>query len=376
MNIKTIGLLLVAASTLCACNSKQEAKEKKPIRVKTEQLATDGIGQGRTYVGIVEENTATAVSFTTLGVVRRVYVKEGQYVSKGQLLAEIDATNASNSVDAAQASTSQADDMVAQSRATYAQAKDAYDRMKMLHDNGSLPEIKWIEAQTRLQQAETSLKTATSGVSSSKAMERIARKNLSDTRLTAPVSGVVGRTMLFAGETARPSQGVLTILDVSQVKVKVAVPEVELSSISSSTPSTIEVDAVNWRGQGGSIEKGVKADAITHTYDIRINVANTGNRLLPGMVAKVGLRTAEPGLTSGGATAFNRLSVPITSVQKRGDGTCFVWTIDEKKRAHRANVTTGPTVGNRIEIATGLKPGQRIITEGYQKVGEGSAVVF
>ncbi|MBQ1854787.1 MAG: efflux RND transporter periplasmic adaptor subunit, partial [Prevotella sp.] len=205
---------------------------------------------------------------------------------------------------------------------------------------------------------------------------RIARKNLSDTRLTAPVSGVVGRTMLFAGETARPSQGVLTILDVSQVKVKVAVPEVELSSISSTTPSTIEVDAVNWRGQGGSIEKGVKADAITHTYDIRINVANTGNRLLPGMVAKVGLRTAEPGLTSGGATAFNRLSVPITSVQKRGDGTCFVWTIDEKKRAHRANVTTGPTVGNRIEIATGLKPGQRIITEGYQKVGEGAAVVF
>ena len=369
-------MLLVAASALCACNSKQEAKEKKPIRVKTEQLATDGIGQGRTYVGIVEENTATAVSFTTLGVVRRVYVKEGQYVSKGQLLAEIDATNASNSVDAAIASTSQADDMVAQSRATYAQAKDAYDRMKMLHDNGSLPEIKWIEAQTRLQQAETSLKTATSGVSSSKAMERIARKNLSDTRLTAPVSGVVGRTMLFAGETARPSQGVLTILDVSQVKVKVAVPEVELSSISSSTPSTIEVDAVNWRGQGGSIEKGVKADAITHTYDIRINVANTGNRLLPGMVAKVGLRTAEPGLTSGGATAFNRLSVPITSVQKRGDGTCFVWTIDEKNRAHRANVTTGPTVGNRIEIATGLKPGQRIITEGYQKVGEGAAVVF
>ncbi len=129
--------------------------------MKTEQLATDGIGQGRTYVGIVEENTATAVSFTTLGVVRRVYVKEGQYVSKGQLLAEIDATNASNSVDAAQASTSQAGDMVAQSRATYAQAKDAYERMKMLHDNGSLPEIKWIEAQTRLQQAETSLKTAT-----------------------------------------------------------------------------------------------------------------------------------------------------------------------------------------------------------------------
>ena len=68
--------------------------------------------------------------------------------------------------------------------------------------------------------------------------------------------------------------------------------------------------------------------------------------------------------------------MPITSVQKRGDGTCFVWTIDEKKRAHRANVTIGPTVGNRIEIATGLKPGQRIITEGYQKVGEGSAVVF
>ena len=115
----------------------------------------------------------------------------------------------------------------------------------------------------------------------------VAKKTLADCRLTAPVSGIIGKKLVGAGETALPSQAVVNILDISTVKVKVAVPEAEIGGINANTPTSIKVEAVDGSYQGGRIEKGVEADALTHTYDIRINVVNNGRKLLPGMVASV-----------------------------------------------------------------------------------------
>ena len=201
---------------------------------------------------------------TGMGVVKRVFVNEGQPVRRGQLIAEMDDTQARNLLSGAEASMTQ--------------ANDALERMKMLHDNGSLPEMQWVEVQSRVAQARSQL--------------AVARKNLSDCRLVAPVSGIVGRKQVGAGETALPSQAVVTILDISSVKVKVSVPETEINSITPSTPSTIRVEAIDRQFAGGYIEKGVQADALTHTYDIRIRVNNHGHRLLPGMVANVSFNTA------------------------------------------------------------------------------------
>ena len=342
-------------------------KTKLPIRVKTEVTSTAMSGTGKHYVGIIEEREATAVSFTTMGVVKRLLVSEGQAVAKGQLLAEIDPTSTANTVEAAVASTSQAHDMVEQARSVYAQAKDAYDRMKLLHDNGSLPEIKWIEAETRLRQAETSLRTAEAGVRSANAAEKIVRKNLADTRLYAPVSGIIGRKQVGAGETALPSQAIVTILDISTVKVKVSIPEQEMGSIGTQTPSHVFVGAADRHVNGGRIEKGVQADALTHTYDVRINVPNPDRRLLPGMVADV---------TLGGEASHSGIMLPVASVQRKSDGSLFVWTVGSDSTAHRSTVTIGKTGGNRVAITSGLAYDQRVVVEGYQKLSEGTKVVY
>lgn len=364
------GIYLAAALLVFAGCGKDKKKEKAPVRVKTE-VAGEGIGgTGRSYVGIVEEREATAVSFTSMGVVRRVYVSEGQAVGRGQLIAELDASTSGSIVDAAQASTSQADDMVEQTQTAYNQAKDAYDRMKILHDNGSLPEIKWIEVETRLHQAETALRTAQSGVRSAKAAERIARKGLSDTRLYAPVGGIIGRRLIGSGETALPSQAVATILDVSSVKVRVSVPESEMPYLREDMSSTIKVEAAGVRIQGGRIEKGVQADAMTHTYDVRINVQNPQRKLLPGMVADVQFAAMPTARTGYG------LMLPVSSVHRRADGSMFVWTVDSKNAAHRTTVTTGKTSGNRIAVLTGIKQGTRVVVEGYQKLSEGTRVAL
>lgn len=373
-------IVAALATTILFAGCGSETKhEKAPVHVRTEVVGEAFGSDGRSYVGVVEEREATAVSFTSMGVVRRMYVSAGQAVGRGQLLAELDPSTSSNMSEAARESTQQARDMVVQTQAAYDQAKDAYDRMKLLHDNGSLPEIKWIEMQTRLQQAETALRTAKSGVRSAQAAERIAQKSLQDTRLYAPVSGVVGSKMVGAGETSMPSRPVVTILDVSSVKVKVAVPESEIPYIHENTPSTIKVEAAGVRIQGGRIEKGIQADVMTHTYEVRINVQNPARKLLPGMVAEVEFPTALSSSRGGSQSSVVNgqcLMVPVSSVQHRADGTLFVWTIDQKNTAHRTTVTIGHTSGNRIAVLTGIAAGQRIVVEGYHKLSEGTRVAL
>ena len=334
-------LMLLGVMLICSCTSKQEQATKAPIRVKTEVVQTATSTNGQTYVGIVEECEATAVSFTSMGVVKRMLVNEGQAVAKGQLIAEMDDTQARNLLSGAEAQ--------------MAQANDALERYKMLHDAGSLPEVQWVDIQSKVAQAKSQLE--------------VAKKNLADCRLVAPVSGIVGKRLVGAGETAMPSQAVVSILDISTVKVKVAIPEAEISGISTNTSSTIKVEAVNGTFSGGKIEKGVQADALTHTYDIRINVANEGRKLLPGMVASVLFAATQSQHTG-------QLAVPVTAVQRKADGSLFVWTVSGDSTAHRTVVTTGETAGNRIIITDGISDGNRIVTEGYQKLSENTKVVF
>ena len=107
------------------------------------------------------------------------------------------------------------------------------------------------------------------------------------------MSGVIGKRQLNVGETALPSQAVMSILNIGTVKVKVSIPETELKYIGTNTPSAIMVEAANSTFNGGTIEKGIQADVATHTYDIRINVSNPGHKLLPGMVASVSFPTIQ-----------------------------------------------------------------------------------
>ena len=323
--MKKVILMLLSVILIGSCGEKKEQNAKAPTRVKTQVVTPGMLDNAQTYVGIVEEHEATAVSFTGMGVVKRMLVNEGQAVSAGQLIAEMDDTQARN--------------MLSGAEAQMIQANDALERYKMLHDNGSLPEVKWVEVQSKVAQAQSQLE--------------VAKKNLADCRLTAPVSGIIGKKLIGAGETALPSQAVVSILDISTIKVKVAVPEAEVGGINATTP----------------IEKCVQADALTHTYDIRINVANGDRKLLPGMVADVRF-------VSEGSQAIGSKMIPVTAVQKKSDGSLFVWTVGKDSTAHRTTVTIGQTQGNYVSVIDGLGIGDRIATEGYQKLSENTKVVF
>ena len=337
--ITNILALSAAIMVVSACGGNQTASGvKNPIKVKVEAVAATAQSGAISYVGTVEEAQATAVSFTGMGTVTRVAVSEGQAVSKGQLIAEIDDTQARNLLTTAQAMADQ--------------ANDAYARYSQLHESGSMAESQWIEVQSKVAQANAQLE--------------IAKKNLNDCRLTAPVSGIIGKKKVNAGETVVPSQTVATILDISSVWVKVAVPEEEIGKIATTTKTGIGIKAIGKDVPGGRIEKGIVADALTHTYSIRINVANPGRDILPGMVASVNINAdaSEDGIT-----------LPVESEQKAADGSLFVW-VAESGAAAKKTVTTGGTIGNRIMIKSGLSGGDNVIVEGWQKVGLGTKVVY
>lgn len=334
-------LVCCVALFLSSCANKTEEKKISPVRITTETLVTSNPLSGKNYVGEIEAEHSTAVSFAVGGTVRQLNVEEGQVISKGQTIGVIDATQMNNALSAA--------------KAILTQAQDAYDRMKVLHERGSLSDMDWVGVESKLASAKSSY--------------AMAKKNVGDCTLTAPCSGVIGKKLLETGMTAMPGQPVCTILDVSQVKVKISVPEKEVGNLTSAscTEAIISVEALGsevFHPKG--MQKGVQGNPVTHTYDLNLYVSNPAASLLPGMVANVTL----PEL---GDVEPSRVTVPVNAVQRRSQGELFVWTMQDGKAACRT-VTVGQSAGGRTEILSGLKEGDKVITKGYQKVSEGMQV--
>ena len=181
MKVKHLTIVLPCLCFLIGCQSKEHQTEyPSPVLVKV-RTVEDGVStKEKFYSGTVEEESGTPLSFATAGTVQKLHFHLGQRVAKGQLLATLDPTSMQNAYNAA--------------RATLEQAQDAFRRMEKLHEKGSLPDIKWVEVQSKLEQAVS--------------MEQIASKNLNDCKLYAPYSGVIARKEVETGQNVMP--GMLT----------------------------------------------------------------------------------------------------------------------------------------------------------------------
>ena len=320
-------------TTFCAilllatgCTSPKKTHTADPLRVGTIVVTPSSDIDAALYVGTIEEETSAALSFPVAGTVARTYADEGQRVQQGQLLAELDPTSARQTFDAAQAALDQ--------------AKDACARLKQLYDAESLP------------QAESAY--------------GIARKNLDDCKLYAPFTGVIGKRQAAAGETVLPGVPAMTLLRIGTVKVRFPVPEQEIARLDTDSRLRITVAALGDRAfPAGKIEKGAVANPATHTYDVRATLSNADGELLPGMVCRV---EASP------AGAAEEIALPVRAVQQAGDGSRFVWKVSGDSVVRTA-VATGRLVNNAVTITAGIQAGDRIVTDGMQKIGQGSKVI-
>lgn len=338
MKIRNIFIvLLLLAALLCGC-SKQNAKHTiQPVTVEVQVIGMNGEVGSQNYVGLVQAASTTPLSFSVAGNVTKVYVHEGQRVADGTLLAEINDATFQQSYSAAQAS--------------LRQAQDGYDRLKQLHDKGSISEVQWVEMETKLAQARST--------------EAIAKRNLESCRLTAPFSGVVGKVEIEEGMNVMPGTAALSLLQTHGMQVSIPIPENVISDIKVGQPVCITVSALNNRTFQGKIgSKGVVANPLSHNYEVTVPLSNSDGALMPGMVCSAWLAS--------GDTA-QLIVLPNRVVKKSYGGDSFVWVAHNGKAEKRV-VTTGGLAQRGVIIATGLQLGDSVIVNGEQKVSTGSSI--
>jgi len=331
--------IVICAILFSNCTRKTgQSDTNKVTTVKVVRVATTTYQNGKNYVGTVEANSSSSLSFQVIGNVNKVLVSEGERVTRGQLLATLDRATLQNTYNA--------------SLSTLKQAQDAYNRMKILYESGSLPEMQWVEVESKLQQA--------------KSMEDIARKNVKDTGLYAPFSGVIAKKSVEPGMNVMPGMEVIQLADINNVNIKIAVPENEITSIEKKQMASISVAALDKQLFEGVVsEKGIAANPLSHTYEVKIKLTNAQQKLMPGMVCSVTVK---------GMNENPEIIIPNSVVQLKPDGTRFVW-LSKNGKATLKVIQTGALTQRGIIVTEGLEQGDLVITEGSQKVSEGTKIV-
>lgn len=339
MNTKYL-VVLIVPFLLVGCRSNEKAdRAGRATHVEVMEIGNMSTSANRRFSGTVEEEDGAALSFSVPGTVQHIYVYTGQTVSKGQLIATVDPTLLQSSYNAA--------------KATLDQARDAYERLKVLYEKKSLPEIKWIEMQSKLEQAQS--------------MEEMARKNLNDCRLTAPFGGVVAEKCAEAGQNILPGIPVIKLMSVSQVKVKVPVPEADISHIEKGSRAWVRIPAAGDACiEGKVVEKGVVAHPLSRSYEVKIAIDNKDRSFFPGMVTEVYIDDS---------SRRSAVVIPAHIVQTDENNRHFVW-LHQKGKAFRRVVECGEFTAQGVIIESGLAPGEQVIISGQHKVCEGCPVTL
>lgn len=310
----------------------------QPLKVTIAKAELSPVEGNLSYSGTIEPAHSTPLSFLMPGLVKEVYVKEGHSVVKGQLLARLSQETQQSGYELA--------------LAKQKQAEDAYKRLQPVYKNGSLPEIKWVEIKTGMAQA--------------KAATQMAKTNLNNGNLYAPTNGVIGRKMLETGMTVLPGSPVMQLVKLNKLLVKIPVPENEIGQIKKGQSAVIKIPALqNQQFTGMVTEIGVMANTISRTYDVKIAINNSQNKIKPGMMCNASL------LQQRGA----RLLVPYQAVSNDMEGRTYVYIVNrEKMEAQKQAIKTGLFRQNKIEVLSGLQTGQQIIVKGKHKLSNHSKI--
>jgi RND family efflux transporter MFP subunit len=334
-------ILSAIVIVLFGCKQKQEAvkQEVTAIKVKAQAVQTfNGLSNLR-YSGTVEASQTIPLTFQSSGTVEQVLVQEGDAVRKGQLMATVDKADNQSIYNS--------------SLAMYQQAKDAYDRLKQVYDNGSLSEVKWVEMETNLKKAQSQLE--------------VAKSSLDKCNLYAPASGVIGKRNIEPGQSAISSFAPLELVKIETVLVKISVPENEIGKIKKGMNAGFTISALDNKQYEGTITNvGVVADQFSRTYEVKITVKNPELEIKPGMVCDVVLNTS---------AEKTMVLVPYNSVTKDIEGNSFVFVVTpDKKTVKKQVVKVGGYQTNGLEITSGLTADQTIVIEGKEKLFDNSLI--
>ncbi|MFC0804307.1 efflux RND transporter periplasmic adaptor subunit [Ensifer sp. P24N7] len=298
-------------------------------------------------------------------VVERVF-EQGTMVKEGDVLYRIDPAPFQVKVDSAAATLKRA-------QAVVDQAKRTADRQSRLKEAQVTAVQQYDDAIAALAQAEADVGIAEAGLAE-------AKLNLQYTNVTAPISGRIGRALITEGAlvNTNDTQNLAMIqqldpiyADFTQsatdlIRLRKALKDGQwMSANNEAEVQLILDDGTPYALKGRLLFSEAAVDATTGQVTLRGEFPNPNNDLLPGMYVRVQI---QQGLEK------DAITVPQQAVQRNNAGQSQVYVVNADNKVEFRNVTLGRTVGERWQVTSGLKPGEKVIVEGFQKVGPGAPV--
>lgn len=381
------------AVALAGCGSDDAEVQVSPAEIRSVPTAKITISSIEDYyeaTGTVQALTTTNISANIMGRILSLPFSEGDNVSRGQVLVEIDSSASRAQLQKAEAGLQEAQSAVAEIEASVEGANAAVraaeankqlaeatlGRIRELFNRRSATAQEFDEAQSKYRAAVAELERANSNIKTinskrkqvtarmAQARADIAAARISEgySRVTAPVSGVIVKKFAEEGSTATPGAPILAIEDNSQYVLVAAVEESRTNSIRVGNRVLLRVDALGTDIIGSVVEILPAADAASRTYSVKVAIP-----------AQPGLRSGMFGIARFPIASKEAISVPATAVVDRGQLT-GVFVVGNDGVASFRIVNTGSRSEGMVEILSGLSPGDEIVTSDAATLTDGIRV--
>ncbi|MGL4631049.1 MAG: efflux RND transporter periplasmic adaptor subunit [Leadbetterella sp.] len=297
-----------------------------PVTVGTFEHFVDGTGR-------LEAENNVWVSPQMGGAITKVYVKIGDFISKGQKIASIDNTIMVNSIQEVEIQ--------------LATAKDLLARQKALWDQKIGTEVQYIQAKTNVESLEKRIATLQSQSSYS--------------IVYAPLSGMVDEIRFKVGEMAAPGLGIVRIINMNELKIVASIPDTYAGTISNGAMMKVTLPDVNKEINTKIRYVSQTINPITRTFTVEAGIPMVDKNLKPNLNANIKINDK----TRTGAITILQNLVQNT---EQGSIVYIAEDLGGKKVARSRKVQLGQTYNGRVEILSGLNASDQLIVEGYQEV--------
>lgn len=341
-------------------NTRGSHRGRPPATVGIARVGKADVPLTITAIGTVQPTVTATVRSQIPGVLKAIYFQEGQRVAKGQVLAQVDSGPTSQAL-------AQARDMLARDSAQLAVARVDLKRYQTLLAQDSIA-AQQVDTQAALvRQLEDTVKADTAAAGTAKI-------NLGYTTLRAPVGGRVGLRQADIGNYVTPgdANGIVVVTVESPVDVEFALPQAQIAAVrEASRKGALPAEAMDESGTkvlalGQFLTLDNVIDASTGTLKAKARFDNPDGALFPNQFVTIRLQTG---------TAKQAVLVPVGAVRYGPNGS-FVFTLQADGTAKLVNVVTGATVGDKVVITSGLQGSETVITEGADRIDDGSKVTL
>ncbi len=367
MKFRTIVFLsILSLLVLSACSkSSQQAAQSAtprgagaPVPVSVSSVLRQDVPIILTGLGTVQAYNTVTLKTRVDGQIMSVNFREGQNVSKGQLLAVIDPRPYEVALETAKAN-------LARDQAQLNTAKANLARSRALLTAGVVAQQDYDTQQASAGQFEGTVQADRAAISN-------AELNLVYTRITSPISGRVGLRLIDPGNMVHASDttGLLLVMQMQPIAVMFTLPEDQLPSVlTQSRKGTLKVDAYSRDDQ--TLLASGKLETVDNTIDVTTGTAklkavfeNKDGALWPNQFVNIHMQIS---------TAKGALVIPMAAIQ-RGPDSNLAYVVGPDKKVTIQPVTISTTQGNIALISAGLQEGQQVVTEGQDKLQAGSVV--